>query len=76
MALFAQKALQFVRAPDENVFIARESPRSPFLFLFGFCICNKRFLFSKCISMLAFGKEGKGTVEKVKEKCMERRRNV
>lgn len=24
MALFAQKALQFVRAPDENVFIARE----------------------------------------------------
>lgn len=24
MALFAQKALQFVRAPDENVFIARK----------------------------------------------------
>jgi hypothetical protein len=25
MALFAQKTMQFVRAPDENVFIARES---------------------------------------------------
>ena len=24
MALFAQKSLQFVRAPDENVFIARK----------------------------------------------------
>ena len=75
MALFAQKALQFVRAPDENVFIARESPRILFLFL-GIFICNERFLFSKCISMLALGKEGKGTVEKVREKCMERRRNV
>lgn len=24
LALFAQKTMQFVRAPDENVFIARE----------------------------------------------------
>ena len=25
MALFSQKTMQFVRAPDENVFIARKS---------------------------------------------------
>ncbi|KAL9035678.1 MAG: hypothetical protein Q9214_006471, partial [Letrouitia sp. 1 TL-2023] len=34
MALFSQKTMQFVRAPDENVFIAREF--SPFLFFFFF----------------------------------------
>ena len=26
MALFSEKTMQFVRAPDENVFIPRESP--------------------------------------------------
>ncbi len=26
MAIFAQKTMQFVRAPDENVFIPREFP--------------------------------------------------
>lgn len=26
MALFSQKTMQFVRAPDENVFIARRHP--------------------------------------------------
>lgn len=34
MALFSQKTMQFVRAPDENVFIAREF--YPFLFFFFF----------------------------------------
>lgn len=29
MALFSQKTMQFVRAPDENVFIAREQPTTP-----------------------------------------------
>ena len=29
MALFSQKTMQFVRAPDENVFIARKSGRLP-----------------------------------------------
>lgn len=28
MALFTQKTMQFVRAPDENVFIARKSVHS------------------------------------------------
>jgi hypothetical protein len=32
MALFSQKTLQFVRAPDENVFIARTLPRSSLSF--------------------------------------------
>ena len=33
MALFSQKTMQFVRAPDENVFIARKSliPLAPYL---------------------------------------------
>lgn len=29
MALFAHKTMQFVRAPDENVFIARQSTIPP-----------------------------------------------
>ena len=29
MALFSQKTMQFVRAPDENVFIPRELTQNP-----------------------------------------------
>lgn len=36
MAIFAQKTMQFVRAPDENVFIPRES------LLRSMCLQNNR----------------------------------